>query len=251
MIDLLGVRLEAAKRPFRHGALILCLSLVPAGSVAGEDQFGLDDDEFGLDEEPATRYQLTMDDEIDEALLKEPDLANGRRIYQICTECHKDSGWGSQDGEFPQIAGQHRSVLIKQIADIRYGNRDNPTMLPFAQRAFFESPQGFSDVAGYLSSLPVDPDPGTGPGKKLDYGAELYGKNCAKCHDDNGMGDDETYFPRIQGQHYEYLVRQLKWIREGKRRNVYRGMIRKTRKMTIEDFEIVSDYVSRLPGPTN
>jgi len=196
-------------------------------------------------------YVPTMDEEIDGALLLVPDLENGQRIFQICTECHTENAWGTRDGEFPQLAGQHRSVIIKQIADIRYGNRDNPTMQPFAQQSFFESAQGFSDVAGYLTSLPANPEPGVGPGKNLELGARLYQKNCAKCHDDNGMGDDESFFPRVQGQHYEYLLRQLKWIREGKRRNVYRGMIRKMRKMTISDFELVSDYVSRLPGPVD
>ena len=193
--------------------------------------------------------QLALDNNIDEALLHQPNIENGKKIYQICVNCHSEQGFGSHDGAFPQIAGQHRSVIIKQIEDIRFGNRDNPTMLPFAQRDIFKSSKGFSDVAGYLSRLPGDPDPGHGPGKDLDKGAQLYKKNCAKCHGDNGMGEDDSFFPRIQGQHYSYLLRQMNWIREGKRRNVYRGMLRKTRKMTSEDFSLVADYVSRLPTP--
>ena len=39
------------------------------------------------------------------------------------------------DGTFPQLAGQHTTVLIKQMADIRAGERDNPTMYPFAADA--------------------------------------------------------------------------------------------------------------------
>ncbi|MDP7146165.1 MAG: c-type cytochrome [Pseudomonadales bacterium] len=206
MVDLTGFRRSqgVTLQPITFAVLVFSLIVLRVSAV---------EDEFGLDAEPARGYELTMDAEIDDALLLAPNLDNGRRIFQICTECHKNNAWGSDDGEFPQIAGQHRSVIIKQIADIRYGNRDNPTMLPFAQRAFFESPQGFSDVAGYLSSLPVTPRPGIGPGNDLEYGAQLYKKNCSQCHEDNGMGDDETYFPRIQGQHFEYLVRQLKWIR--------------------------------------
>jgi cytochrome c553 len=194
-------------------------------------------------------YELTREPEIDLALLVTPDIENGQRIFQICVQCHEDHACGTKDGTYPQLAGQHRSVIIKQIADIRAGNRDNPTMLPFTRKEFFESPYGFSDVAGYLASLPQSKEHGVGPGINLDYAAKLYKKKCAGCHEDDGMGDDESYFPRIQGQHYEYLFRQMKWIHEGKRRNVYRGMVRKTRKMTVSDFDVVSDYVSRLPAP--
>ena len=50
-------------------------------------------------------YALTMDEEIDEALLRAPDLKNGQRIFQICTECHSEKAWGTTDGEYPQLAG--------------------------------------------------------------------------------------------------------------------------------------------------
>ena len=191
-----------------------------------------------------------LDDALTEALNLTPNVDNGRKIFRACAECHTAKGWGTVDGEFPQLAGQHHSVIIKQILDIRYGNRDNPTMLRFAQEEMVGGPQGLSDVAGYVSSLPANPEPGRGPGDNLEYGKQLYKRNCAKCHDENGLGDDEALFPRIQGQHYEYLLRQLKWIREGKRRNVYRGMVRKMRKMTVSDFEVVADYVSRLAPPS-
>jgi cytochrome c553 len=193
----------------------------------------------------------TLDEELMQALDLESNLENGKELFLNCVGCHTPEAWGSANGVFPQIAGQHRSVIIKQIADIRLGNRDNPTMLPFAQENILGGPQGFSDVAGYIASLPMNPEPGTGQGKDLEHGEKLYKKNCAKCHGDNGEGDDGAFFPRVQGQHYEYLLRQLKWIREGKRRNVYRGMVRKTRKMTVTDFEAVSDYISRLPPPSD
>ena len=77
----------------------------------------------------------------------------------------------------------------------------------------------------------------------------MYKKSCETCHGENGEGDDESFFPRIQGQHYKYLLRQLRWIRDGKRRNVYRGMIRRMRRFSDQDFEAVADYVSRLRPP--
>jgi cytochrome c553 len=63
--------------------------------------------------------------EKDEAMLLEPDLENGMEVYEVCAACHLTEGWGTEEGTFPQLAGQHRDVLIKQLADIRARNRDN------------------------------------------------------------------------------------------------------------------------------
>ena len=106
-----------------------------------------------------------------------------------------------------------------------------------------------ADVAAYISALPMNPEPGIGRGDNLQYGQDLYENSCEICHGENGEGDDESFFPKIQGQHYNYLLRQLKWIRDGKRRNVYRGMVRRMRRMSDADFEAVADYVSRLSPP--
>ena len=70
--------------------------------------------------------------ERDEALTLTPDRERGIEVYEVCAGCHRLEGWGETSGTFPQLAGQHKEVLIKQLADIREGNRDNPTMYPFA-----------------------------------------------------------------------------------------------------------------------
>jgi len=44
---------------------------------------------------------------------------------------HQPEGWRATDGLYPQIAGQFWPVIIKQMADIRAGNRDTLTMFPF------------------------------------------------------------------------------------------------------------------------
>ncbi|MDJ0956000.1 MAG: c-type cytochrome [Arenicellales bacterium] len=190
-----------------------------------------------------------FDQELNQALDLEPNIEEGRKLYSICALCHTPESWGNADGTYPQLAGQHRNVILKQLADIRAGNRDVPQMAPFAQEGLLGGPQGLADVAGYISTLPMNPEPGTGRGDNLQHGQDLYENACEICHGENGEGDDESFFPRIQGQHYNYLLRQLKWIRDGQRRNVYRGMVRRMRRMTDTDFEAVADYVSRLRPP--
>ena len=187
--------------------------------------------------------------EQDEALGLTPDHENGIYTYEVCSACHGLNGWGLPDGTFPQIAGQHPTVIIKQLADIRALNRDNPTMYPFALPQEIGGSQSIADVAAYISALPMNPDNGVGAGDNLELGAQLYADNCVQCHGETGEGNNEKFYPRIQGQHYAYLLRQYQWIKEGKRRNANPEMVAQIQKFTDEDTAAVLDYVSRLKPP--
>jgi len=86
-----------------------------------------------------------------EALKLKGDRKRGEEAYGVCVGCHLPSGAGRPDGTFPQLAGQHRTVLLKQMADIRAGLRDNPTMYPFA--VTLTDAQELADVAAYIELL--------------------------------------------------------------------------------------------------
>ncbi len=190
--------------------------------------------------------EAPLDDELSQAMQLKPNLEEGKKIFKLCIACHQSNAWGVVDGSFPQIASQYRSVIIKQLADIRAGNRDNPLMLPIAKEAVLGGPQAISDVAAYIESLPMTPKPGVGEGGDNARAEKLFYRKCAECHGADGSGDAKRFFPRIQGQHYEYLLRQLKWIREGKRRNANPTMMKRVKKLKDKDLELLADYVSRI-----
>jgi cytochrome c553 len=119
----------------------------------------------------------------------------------------------------PQIAGQHRKVIIKQLADIRAGNRESVIMAPYASVESIGGTQAIADVAGYIDTLEMSVEMEKGAGDDLKLGAKLYRDNCARCHGETGEGNNDAFVPRIQAQHYEHLVRQFQSIRDGKRRN--------------------------------
>jgi cytochrome c553 len=191
--------------------------------------------------------------EKDDALNLAPDLENGMDVYEVCSACHLPEGWGLPDGTFPQLAGQHRGVLIKQLADIRSLNRDNPTMYPFALPESIGDTQALADVVAYIEKLPMNPEWGKGPWgpgtPEFAQGEKLYADNCVKCHGPDGIGNAEKFYPRINGQHYKYMVRQFEWIRDGKRRNANPEMVEQIKNFTDKDMQMVINYASYQPVP--
>ena len=193
------------------------------------------------------------DTEREKVMQLTPDRENGMEVYEVCAACHLTEGWGLPDGTFPQLAGQHRSVLIKQLADIRAQNRDNPTMYPFALPEAIGDEQALADVVDYIQKLPMNPDHGKGPWgpgtPEYEKGAQLYKDNCVQCHMEDGMGDAEKYYPRVNGQHYAYMLRQFEWIRDGKRRNANPDMMKQIEGFTNDDMKQVINYTSWLEVP--
>jgi len=188
-------------------------------------------------------------EEYEAALKLTPNLENGKKVYKVCAVCHAPEGWGLENGAYPQVAGQLRTVIIKQLADIRARNRDNPTMRPFTSVSLLGGAQELADVAAYISKLPMTPENGKGPGDDLELGKRLYEENCTECHGDNGEGHVEDHIPAIYAQHYRYLVRQFEWIKSGRRRNADSKMVKQIRRFHHRDVLAVMDYVSRLRPP--
>ncbi len=185
--------------------------------------------------------------EQEDAMQLTPDIANGELIYEGCAVCHMPEGWGLPNGAYPQIAGQHRSVTIKQLADIRNKNRDNPSMYPYTIPEEIGGTQAISDVAAYIEQLKMISVTGKGSGTDLEHGEKLYKEHCTDCHGENGEGNPSKAYPLIQSQHYNYLLRQLQWIQNGKRRNANSEMIERIRELTVRDMEALADYISRMP----
>ena len=186
--------------------------------------------------------------EVEKALTLPGDPSRGRDVYLLCAVCHLPEGWGQEGGYYPQVAGQHASVVIKELADIRARNRDTPTMLPFAMLEHL-TVQEMADVAAYIERLPMTPENGVGPGTDLEHGTQLYKENCVDCHGENGEGIAKKHMPLIHGQHYAYLLRQFEWIRNGKRRNADKEMVEQIQRFDDRDVAAVMDYVSRLRPP--
>ena len=195
------------------------------------------------------QLKAAADKEYREAMMLTPNLEHGLEIYRQCAACHRPEGWGSTSGTVPQIAGQHRNVIVRQLADFRSGNRDSVIMVPYATAEAIGGPQAIADVAAYIDSLEISIDNGKGPGTNLETGKSLYEDYCMGCHGASGEGNNDELVPRIQAQHYGYLVRQFEWIRDEKRRNANPEMVAQIQGFDDTEIGMMMDYVSRLAPP--
>lgn len=224
----------------------LSLSLLSANALAGgppaPKQSGIESKDY--------KWNAQQGEKI-EALKLKGDAKAGAEGYEVCGACHLPSGAGRPDGTFPQLAGQHATVLIKQMADIRAGLRDNPTMYPFAKE--LTDAQELANVSAYIQSLCIPLDHGRYEGKdaadQVAKGKALYEKQCLECHGANGQGDSAKFYPVIAGQHYAYLLRQMTEIRDGKRRNANPDMVKVIKPYTQEQLVSISAYQASLVMP--
>jgi cytochrome c553 len=178
------------------------------------------------------------------------DREAGAEVYAGCAVCHGDDGTGRADGTFPRIAGQHASVVAKQIEDIRSGARSNPIMASHIE--MLTDPEEVADVAAYVAALSPDPASATGERSAVgatERGAELYARDCRRCHGDRGEGSAERAVPVVAGQHSAYLLRQLRAIAGSRRRNAHPHMVEAVFDYPDADLRALSEYLAALAWP--
>lgn len=214
---------------------LLVISLWPLGLQA-QDQPSTEDNGKVWNEIKGEELQ---------ALSLKGDVERGAEAFVPCQGCHKRGATGSVSGAYPRLAGQHTSVLIKQMADIRSGKRQNPKMLPFADEHVLTI-QEIADIATYLHALPIPANLARGAGNALARGKALYTRDCVICHGSNGEGNAEKFFPLVAGQNFNYLLREALFIRDGKRGNANPDMVKVIKSYSDADLEAVADYISGL-----
>ena len=188
------------------------------------------------------------DAQLSTLLAKPGDVDRGKAAFVTCEGCHRKNASGRSDGSIPRLTGQHASVIVKQVLDIRAGRRSNPSMQPFVVDPSFTMTQ-LVDIAAYLQALPFEGSIGKGPGTDLARGKQLYERDCAACHGASGQGDAVKFYPMVSAQHYRYLVREVIAIRDGSRGNSNAEMVKVVKPYTPAEIEAVSDYMSQMAPP--
>jgi cytochrome c553 len=175
-----------------------------------------------------------------------PSTPDGSRLYAPCVVCHQPNAWGSPDGAIPGLAGQQKRYLEKQLAVFRSGAREDTAMQIVAAHSTFGDQRSILAIADYLSGLDANPKPVTGSGEHLRLGQELYAHICAGCHGDGGRGQPGNRVPRIAGQHYPYLRRQIEAGADLHKDLAPPEMTSALRAILPKEKDALADYISRL-----
>lgn len=175
-----------------------------------------------------------------------PATSEGGSLYAPCVPCHQPGAGGSPDGSIPSLAGQQPHYLEKQIAAFRSATRDSTSMQIVTVHPTFSDRRNIHDLAGYLADLQANPHPVVGSGDHLRVGQELYAHICAACHGISGLGQSGTGAPRIAGQHYPYIRRQIETAAVLHEELHPPQMLSAIRSMRPQEKEALADYISRL-----
>jgi cytochrome c553 len=175
-----------------------------------------------------------------------PSISDGSRLYAPCGVCHQPKAWGSPDGTIPNLAGQQKRYLEKQFALFSTGARVDAAMQVVTAHPIFDKPNNIVVLATYLSGLDANPNPVMGSGEHLRLGQEIYTHICAACHGVGGGGASGNRVPRIAGQHFPYLSRQIEAAASLHKDVAPPEMTSALRGMRAQEKEALADYISRL-----
>lgn len=173
------------------------------------------------------------------------DTSPGAKIYADCAGCHGAIGQGTTNGQVPAIAGQHYSVIVKQLRDYREGERWDARMESLMSEHRFTDDTQIAHVAEYLSRMYLPPA-GGGSGLGGEHGAAVFARHCASCHGPRGEGDGAKVIPRLAGQQYMYLRRQLHDAVDGRRPNMPADHIALLAPLDVDDIDGLAEYLSEV-----
>jgi cytochrome c553 len=182
------------------------------------------------------------------------DASAGRNKSAVCAGCHGADG-NATIPNYPKLAGQHASYLLKQLMDFKSGKRKNAIMT--AQVANLQ-PQDMEDLAAYFSEQKRNLGAATDPAMR-ELGQRLFrGGNetkavpaCMACHGPDGAGNPPAKYPSLGGQNADYVSKTMMDFRSGARGTDPKDSAGKimhdiAKRMDDAEIKAVAHYVSGL-----
>jgi len=183
------------------------------------------------------------------------DANAGLAKNAMCIGCHGIKGYQASFPEVykvPMISGQGASYIAAALHAYKKGDRKHPTMRAVAVTL---TDQDIADLSAYYSGhglvagaeLPAKPvkEPGT------EVLALLNKANCASCHGANFSKPIDPSYPKIAGQHADYLFVALKAYKVDNNAKVGRAhpiMGAMVKQYTNAELKSMAGYLSDLPG---
>lgn len=173
-----------------------------------------------------------------------------KMAQSVCEVCHGIGG-NSDYSLYPRLAGQHATYIGNELKQFRDRSRGDP----FAQAYMWGIAKPLSDgeiegLAQYFSARPpggpipssAEPEVIARGQEVFDHGDESHGiPACSSCHGANAEGGGD--YPRLSGQHVDYLIRQIVAFRTATRRNDV--MHANAENISDSDANAVAEFLSQ------
>lgn len=180
------------------------------------------------------------------------DAKAGERKAAMCIGCHGIAGYQASFPEVyrvPKIGGQGEKAIASSLAAYQKGERKHPSMRGIAASL---SEQDIADLAAFYAAQGKAVAPGAKAPEPSPKVAELLKKGaCASCHGEGFNKPIDPSYPKIAGQHADYLFVALKSYKVegqatwGRSNGVMAGV---AKQFSNAELKLLAAYLSALPG---
>jgi len=170
---------------------------------------------------------------------------------QVCSNCHGIDG-NSVSPNFPRLAAQQEAYIVEQLTGFRSHNRFDPAGFEYMWGLSKHLTDGqIKGLAAYFAAqaptanVPADPA-SAALGKDIyDHGvASKEIPACVGCHGPQAQGNGA--FPRLAGQHADYIVKQLLVFQGTDERPEGAMMKPVAHRLTPDNMQAVASYLQGL-----
>lgn len=160
---------------------------------------------------------------------------------KACEACHGVNG-NSTNAQYPILAGQTARYIYEELNDFKAGRRHGLQMEPIAKSLDTDDMLALADFFSKQQKAPIDfkADPA-----KVEAGAKKSEEVlCTMCHGGGLMGQSET--PRLAGQQYAYIEKELNDFKTHRRTNDGGSMTSVASALSDQDIEDLAQYIANL-----
>ncbi|GAB4398051.1 MAG: hypothetical protein OHK0048_08410 [Rhodoferax sp.] len=179
------------------------------------------------------------------------DAAAGAQKNALCIGCHGIKGYHisfPQVHKVPKISGQSAGYIRAALKAYRSGERKHPSMKTVAAGL---SDQDIADLAAYYAAtgtganLPPSLDNAPAAAEAL-----LAKGGCVGCHGPNMSSPIDASYPKVAGQHGDYLFVALRAYKDNERPLIGRAnpiMGGVAKQFSNAELKVLADYLATLP----
>lgn len=184
---------------------------------------------------------------------KPADAAAAKSKIAMCIGCHGIVGYQASFPEVhkvPMISGQNAKYIAAALMAYRKGERKHPTMKGVAGPL---SDQDINDIAAFYETNGKDMPPRAGKGGAPSEEIQklLTKGNCAACHGEGLNKPIDPSYPKLGGQHADYLYVALKAYQISDNPQIGRSnpiMGAQAKLFTLPELKMLANYIGGLPS---